>query len=131
MRHQAGHYYHVYNRGCSREDIFANEGNYVFLLRRVRTHLADSRVSVIAYCLMPNHYHFLLRSEEDGGISRFVQRLFNSYTQAFNKQQGRKGTLVDRAFVRQYFRSAADYERFLKAEIDPSMEQKLRPLYLD
>ncbi len=50
---------------------------------------------MIAYCLMPNHYHFLLRPEEDGALSRFIQRLFNSYTQAFNKQQGRSGTLFE------------------------------------
>jgi len=50
---------------------------------------------VIAYCLMPNHYHFLLRPEEDGVLSRFIQRLFNSYTQAFNKQHGRSGTLFE------------------------------------
>ena len=186
MKHPAGHCYHVYNRGCNRQDIFANEGNYVFLLRRGKSYLKDARVSVIAYCLMPNHYHFLLRSEEDEAIPRFIQRLFNSYTQAFNKQQGRsgtlfegraksvlvdrdeyavhlcryihlnpvraglvrhpeewpysnylewverrQGTLMDRAFVRQYFPCAADYEAFLKAEIDPSVEQKLLPLYLE
>jgi putative transposase len=44
---------------------------------------------------MPSHYHFLLRPEEDGLLSRFIQRLFNSYTQAFNKQQGRSGTLFE------------------------------------
>jgi len=55
----------------------------------------DYPLSVIAYCLMPNHYHFLLRPEEDGALSRFIQRLFNSYTQAFNKQQGRSGTLFE------------------------------------
>ena len=44
---------------------------------------------------MPNHYHFLLRPGEDGLLSRFVQRLFNSYTQAYNKQQKRSGTLFE------------------------------------
>ncbi|MFB0534576.1 MAG: transposase [Anaerolineae bacterium] len=91
--HLAGHYYHVYNRGCNRQRIFANAGNYLFLLRRAQSFLADYPLSVIAYCLMPNHYHFLLRPEEDRALSRFIQRLFNSYTQAFNKQQGRSGTL--------------------------------------
>jgi len=94
--HLAGHYYHVYNRGCNRQHIFANDGNYRFLLRRAKSFLVDYSLSVIAYCLMPNHYHFLLRPNKDGELSRFVQRLFNSYTQAFNKQQGRaKNILVD------------------------------------
>ena len=93
--HQAGHYYHVYNRGCNRERIFANDGNYAFLLKRAKAILSDNPVSVIAYCLMPNHYHFLLRPGEDDALSRFFQRLFNSYTQAFNKQQERSGTLFE------------------------------------
>jgi len=93
--HLAGHYYHVYNRGCNREDIFTNDGNYLFLLRRVKLFLVHYPLIVIAYCLMPNHYHFLLRLEEDGVLSPFIQRLFNSYTQAFNKQQSRSGTLFE------------------------------------
>jgi hypothetical protein len=44
---------------------------------------------------MPSHYHFLLRPETDDALSRFVQRLFNSYSQAFNKQQSRSGTLFE------------------------------------
>lgn len=93
--HLASHYYHVYNRGCNREDIFASPGNYLFLLQRVKAFLKDYPLSMIAYCLMPNHYHFLLRPEEDGRLSPFIQRLFNSYTQAFNKQQDRNGTLFE------------------------------------
>jgi putative transposase len=93
--HLANHYYHVYNRGHNRQPIFANTGNYLFLLRRAKAFLVDYPLSVIAYCLMPNHYHFLLRLEENGVLSPFFQRLFNSYTQAFNRQQKRSGTLFE------------------------------------
>jgi REP element-mobilizing transposase RayT len=93
--HLAGHYYHVYNRECNRERIFVNEGNYEFLVKRTNSFLSDYSLSVIAYCLMPKHYHFLCRPEEDDSLWRFIQRLFNSYTQAFNKQQGRSGTLFE------------------------------------
>lgn len=95
MKYLAGHYYHVCNRGCNRERIFANDGNYLFLLRQAKKFLREYPLTVIAYCLMPNHYHFLFRPEEDGAVSPFLQRLFNSYTQAFNKQQGRSGTLFE------------------------------------
>ena len=91
--HLAGHYYHVYNRGCNRQPIFANAGNYLFLLRRAKSFLVSYPLSVIAYCLMPNHYHFLLRQETDQVLSKFVNVLFNAYVQAVNRQQGRKGTL--------------------------------------
>ncbi len=93
--HQAGYYYHVYNRGCNRERLFVNDENYLFLLKRAKSYLSEYPLSVIAYCLMPNHYHFLCRPEEDDSLSRYIQRLFNSYTQAFNKQQGRSGTLFE------------------------------------
>ncbi len=74
----AGQYYHVYNRGCNRENIFSNDGNYRYLLQQAKKFLIGSGIGVVAFCLMPNHYHFLLRSGSDGSIARFIQRLFNS-----------------------------------------------------
>jgi REP element-mobilizing transposase RayT len=95
MPHLAGCYYHTYNRGCNREHIFASADNHLYLLRQIKRFLPDSSVIIIAYCLMPNHYHFLFRSEADDAVRRFIQRLFNTYTQAFNRQQGRSGTLFE------------------------------------
>lgn len=95
MRHLSKHYYHVFNRGCDRRNIFANDGNYRFLLLRFSQFLVKYPIKVIAYCFMPNHYHLLLCPEEDEVISGFIQRLFNSYAQAFNRQQRRKGTLFE------------------------------------
>jgi putative transposase len=95
MAHTAGQYYHVYNRGCNHERIFASADNYLYLLSQAKKFLAGSLISIIAYCLMPNHYHFLLYAGSDDAISRFIQRLFNSYTQAFNREQNRSGTLFE------------------------------------
>jgi REP-associated tyrosine transposase len=95
MKHISGQYYHIYNRGVEKRAIFACEENYRFLLRRIKEFLPDYSVTIIAYCLMPNHYHFLVRADEDGGISPFLQRLFNSYTQAFNQQEKRSGALFE------------------------------------
>ena len=93
MKHYAGQYYHVYNRGTNRQPIFTYEENYWFLLRRVKLYLPLYQISIIAYALMPNHYHFLVGVHKEGSLSQFFQRLFNSYSQAFNKQQNRSGTL--------------------------------------
>ncbi len=109
MRDVAGNYYHVYNRGCNREPIFRSQDNYEYLLRQTKTFLRDAAVGVIAYCLMPNHYHFLLRSDEEGAIGRFVQRLFSSYTQAYNRHYSRSGTL----FQGRAKRILVDDERYL------------------
>lgn len=48
---------------------------------------------MVAYCLMPNHYHFLVRQLSDRALSQWVQMLFNGYSQAINQQLNRKGTL--------------------------------------
>jgi putative transposase len=95
MKHIAGHFYHIYNRGVEKHNIFIREENYLFLLRRIEKYLPFYPISLIAYCLMPNHYHMLIFAMQDGAPGQFIQRLFNSYTQAFNVQQGRRGTLFE------------------------------------
>jgi putative transposase len=88
-------FYHVYNRGCNRELLFAQPDNYIYLLRKIKTHLPEHPIGILAYCLMPNHYHFLLEAEAVADISVFIQRIFNGYVQAFNKQQHRRVTLFE------------------------------------
>ncbi len=93
MKYEDGKYYLVYNRGANRQDIFLTPENYEFCIRLMKKYLQHYRVSIMAFWLMPNHYHFLLRQNESGSISRFVQTVFNSYAQALNKMTGRSGTL--------------------------------------
>mgnify|MGYP000877433381 CR=1 FL=1 len=88
-------YYHVYNRGCNRQPIFLDDDNYVFLLRKVKACLPLYDLTIIAYCLMPNHYHLLVHARQEDVLSPFLQRLFSGYVQAFNKQHGRSGTLFE------------------------------------
>ena len=90
-----GHFYHVYNRGVGRQPIFREGENYLFLLRRVKQYASSLDVAVIAYCLMPNHYHFLLRQDGPQPAGWLPQRVFNSYTKAFNKRYGCTGTLLE------------------------------------
>ena len=88
-----GYYYHFYNRGAGRGLLFFNPGNYEYCLRLVKRYYEKYGATVIAYCLMPNHYHFLLRQETGVPLSKFINVLFNAYVQAVNRQQGRSGTL--------------------------------------
>jgi REP element-mobilizing transposase RayT len=94
----AGEYYHIYNRGTNKNLIFLSDENYRFLLKRVKDAVVKFNITVIAYCLMPNHYHFLLRQNSDLSISDFMQFIFNSYPKAFNVVNNRSGTLFEGPF---------------------------------
>jgi putative transposase len=94
-KHFAGHFYHIYNRGVNKQAIFSREENYHFLVQHMQKYLRLYPISMIAYCLMPNHYHMLLFANHDGSPGLFIQRLFNSYSQAFNMQERRSGTLFE------------------------------------
>ena len=91
----AGQYYHLYNRGVAGQPIFRDDGNYLFVLRLVKTYAAALHLAVIAYCLMPNHYHLLLRQDGEASAGLLPQRVFNSYSKAFNKLRGRTGVLFE------------------------------------
>ncbi len=62
-KYQSGNIYHIYNQGNNRQKIFFSEANYRYFLEKSK-HLLGSHVDFIAYCLMPNHFHFLVRTKE-------------------------------------------------------------------
>jgi REP element-mobilizing transposase RayT len=93
-----GQYYHIYNRGAGKSKIFFNEGNYQYLIKLIQKYMKKYGISIVAYCLMPNHYHFLILQLTDQPISKFINVLFNAYVQALNLQQGRAGTLFEGRF---------------------------------
>ena len=88
----ANHIYHVYNRGCNRERIFGDDGNYTFLLRRAKDYLANSSVRVIAYCLMPNHWHLVLWPARDGRLSAYMQWLTTTHMRRWHAHRGTRGS---------------------------------------
>jgi putative transposase len=90
-----GNYYHIYNRGLNGEVIFLAKANYVYCLKIIKRNLSRYKVKLIAYCLMPNHYHFLLRQESTIPLMKFINSTFISYVQALNKELKRSGPLFD------------------------------------
>lgn len=59
MNFETGHLYHVYNQGNNRQNIFFKEENYLFFIEKIRTHILPF-ADVLAWCLMPNHFHLML-----------------------------------------------------------------------
>jgi len=88
-------YYHIYNRGAHKVPIFREEQNYVFVLSRTKQYLRKFDVAMIAYCLLPIHYHFLVRQQGDYPAGLIPQRIFNSYSKAYNRRYEHSGTLFE------------------------------------
>lgn len=103
------HYYHIYNRGVDKKRIFFNSENYAYLTSLIKRYSSKYSITVITYCLMPNHYHLLLRQAAEIPLSKFVNVLFNAYVQALNRQQGRSGPLFEGRFKHKWI----DREEYL------------------
>lgn len=56
----AGNYYHIYNKGNNNERLFAREENYDYFLNKFKKHL-HGFIDIYSYCLLPNHFHFLIK----------------------------------------------------------------------
>lgn len=96
--------YHVYNQGNNKQQIFFTNENYLYFLKTYRA-LVAPLADTIAYCLMPNHFHFLLSTNEQSvqqlkvgsltlsALSNGIGMLLSSYATAINKQQHTTGSL--------------------------------------
>ena len=100
-------YYHFYNRGNNRQAIFFEQDNYLYFLGGIKKYLVPV-VKIIAYCLMPTHYHILVKikqtsevlktSEVSKQVSHAMQKFLISYTKAINKRFQRVGALFQGQF---------------------------------
>ncbi len=90
-----GQYYHIYNRGARRLIIFKQDANYDYVIEKLEHYSQVLSISVIAYCFMPNHYHFLVRQEGDHPAGLLPQRIFNAYAKSFNKRFKHSGTIFE------------------------------------
>lgn len=118
-RFQAGHYYHIYNRCIDKKPLFKREENFRFFLSRMQKYLS-SVLEIHAYCLLTNHFHLLVkvRTESELGpafgekdihlvVAHQLQRFFQSYAMAFNRQENRVGSLFQQPFKRALVTSQA------------------------
>ena len=134
-----GEFYHLYNRGTDKRAIFLDEKDYnrfIALLyicnspEGVRLHnqtrkneqsltslmeilenpRQETLVEIGAYCLMPNHFHLLIREKTEKGISAFMQKLSTAYTKYFNTKYERSGSLFESTFKAKH----ANEDKYLK-----------------
>lgn len=127
--------YHLYNRGTEKRKIFDSRADYErflallylsnsiepvhinnqryrgsTLVERLELERGEQLVSIAAYCLMPNHFHLLVQEHEEGGISKFMQKLVTGYTMYYNTKNERTGALFQGKFKSEH----AGDDRYLK-----------------
>lgn len=118
-------YYHIFNRGVAKMPIFNNAFDYKHFLSTILYYQVDGPkprfsffrnkrislekngkiVDIVCYCLMPNHFHFLLRQKKENGITEFISKTSNSYTRYFNVKNKRVGPLLQGEFKSVYVES--------------------------
>ena len=101
-------YYHIFNRGNNHEKLFYTDQNYLYFLKKYKKYLIE-HVATYAYCLMPNHFHLLIKTKSENVSDQF-RRFFQSYALSINKQEGRTGSL----FTKPFRRLAVENEDYMK-----------------
>lgn len=101
-------YYHVYNRGVNKQDIFKDDDDYRVFLNLFKRYLDDvphkdnkgreyiwlhEQITLAAYCLMPNHFHLLIMQKEPDAMTQLLRNVCTTYTTYFNKKHKRVGSL--------------------------------------
>lgn len=118
IRHHAfapGEIFHCYNRGVDKRTVFEDQQDYIYFLKMLRYFNTSEvkgnlkslqnkdpiapPVTILAYCLLPNHYHLVLRCNDvEGGLSKYMQRVGGGYTMYFNQKNKRSGSLFQGVF---------------------------------
>jgi putative transposase len=83
--------FHVLNRGVGRMKVFSSERDYGAFEETIEETLRLYPMRILAYCLMPSHWHFVLWPEGDRDLSAFLQRLTNTHTQRWQRAKQRVG----------------------------------------
>lgn len=116
------HIYHIYNRGVAKQTIFHDKQDYSHFLSTLSFYLEENPktkfsavskkqcheilsrepkqalVEILAYCLMPNHFHLIIKQLIENGITTFIRRSSNSYAHAYNMRYNRVGTIFQGRF---------------------------------
>ena len=124
----SGEIYHVYNRGVDKRDIFIDSEDHLRFIHdlyefndknptinlalylnpknklkevglpKIKRGPRERLVNILAYCLMPNHFHLMIQQKEENGITEFMRKIGTGYTNYFNKKYERNGVLFQGKF---------------------------------
>lgn len=124
-------YFHIYNRGNDKNNIFIDREDFQLFILKINQNLfpsiykpkrlysapiPDDSFSLISYCLMPNHFHLLIRQDEEIPVSKLILKVCTGYSKYFNKKYNRVGHVFQDQF-KQACVDNDDYLRWLSAYI--------------
>lgn len=130
-----GEHYHIYSRGVEKRKIFMSTKDYdrfmalLYIMNQDASFRMDNflqakknnleeifkekrnktLVSILSYCLMPNHFHLILYENKEGGISKFMGKLLTAYSMYFNTKYDRSGPLLTRPFRSEHINNESQY----------------------
>ena len=90
-----GEYFHIYNRSNDPLLLFREDNDFIWFLNKFKEKIKIYPASVFAYCLMPNHFHFLIRQDSMKPIYRIFNDSLSSYVRHYNFKYRRKGSLLE------------------------------------
>ena len=128
-------YYHIYSRGVEKRKIFLNTKDYnrfmalLYIMNQNKPFRFDNflqahknnleeifkeqrektLVSILGYCLMPNHFHLILYEHTEGGISKFMGKLLTAYSMYFNTKYNRSGPLLTHPFRSEHINNESQF----------------------
>jgi len=148
-----GEYYHIYNRGTEKRDIFLDKADYLrfivllyisnnieavhisnlreqgkFLRDIINLERKETLVDIGTYCLMPNHFHLLIKEKRAGGISEFMKKISTGYSMYFNKRYERTGRLFEGTF-KSVHADSDEYLKYLFAYIHLNPIKLINPVW--
>jgi putative transposase len=88
---EGGLVYHVLNRGNGRQMVFHDDEDYASFVELIGLACKRRRMRVLAFCLLPNHFHLVLRPHKDGDLGRWMQWLLTSHVRRYHRKYGGSG----------------------------------------
>lgn len=113
--YHANTYHHVYNRGTLKSKIFFDKDDYNYFLNRLGKFSVKYKIEIMAFCLMPNHFHLLVnQTDENLKVGKFVGDLINGHTKFINKKYQRTGVVFEGPAKAKYVNHLSDNKRIVE-----------------
>jgi len=101
-------FYHIYNRGVEKRQIFLNKRDYETFLKQLKVSSIKTKASILCFCLMTNHFHILVGQKEPRAIEKLMRSLITKYVLYFNYKYSRVGRLFQSTYKARLIGSEED-----------------------